>query len=493
MCTSDTVSTFVHPTHTPATLACSDPRQTPQEVVELDKTISDLEERLSRLKVKRLQALADQALICRIPSEILSRIFELGTHENLHLLPTISLVSRYWRQLALSTPMLWSYVKLDHEWNYGRGADFIRKIKTYMQRSQSCKILVDLDFRYCESLAEARAMLDELQPHLNRCFSFRVSVPDWDWMGAVKEHSGAMRPNLEEVSLRIDPSDGEETAPVTVLTGLFPRLKSIILEQTPLACINAEVPALRRFYVIRDKRYHSSARIRVPLKELLATVTSALTLEDLRIQSAMFSLDGADSIFYGNPTLVSIPNLTDLSISFVDSTNVGLLLDSVSLPSLYRLAIQMESNTEDSMQWLSRMSLTCNEHLPSLRHLELRTCNVDGAALAPFVQALHHMPQLTALALCSPPTGNLGARLFDLMAGGPAVTGRWLLPNLQALCVQSCRDITGYELLRLLRARQGLMVPDVQDIRVLRIAPCYPLDVDIVDLLKQNVDTLQLI
>ncbi|TDL18791.1 hypothetical protein BD410DRAFT_728147 [Rickenella mellea] len=469
-----------------------DPRSIPLEVVEIDKRISELEEELSQLKIRRLEAFATRALITRIPPEILSRVFELVVHETLQALPTISLVSQYWRNLALETPTLWSYIKLDSDWNYpgAPGSEFTRKIKTFTTRSQACKILVDLDFRYCDSLGEARNILRELQPHLSRCFSFRVSVPDWEWMAAVKEACTEMRENLEEVSLRIDPADSEDLAPVTLLSGVYPRLKSIILEQTPLACVHAELPAVRRFYLVRDQRYHSGGRIRVSLKEFLTALTSAEMLEDVRVQSAAFYLDGTEPIFQRMPTLVAINRLTDLSISHVDSANVGNFLESISLPSVVRLAVQMDSNSDDNMQWLTRISRNCSTRMPSLRHLELRACSVNGAALVPFVSALHDLAQLTALALISPPSGQIGPRLFNLMAGGPTLTGGWILPNLQALCVQNCGDISGHELLRVVRARRGTSVPDVKDVRVLRVVP-NTIEDDIIDVLRQNVDSLQ--
>lgn len=449
---------------------------------------------MTKLKLEREKILANQALITRIPSEILSRVFELSTYENNDIVQTLSLVSRYWHQIALGTPSLWSYVRLDQAWNFGRNQELIRKIRTYMARSKDAKILVDLDFHWCEGLVEARLLMNELRPHLGRCFSFRISVPDWDWMALVKEYTQIMSECLEEVSLRINNTeDTEEQPAVAVISGLYPHLKSIILEQTPLACIRAETPELRCFYLIRDQRVHSVTKIRLNLKEFLTNLVASETLEDLRLQSVMFYLDGADSVFHGFPSQVVIPNLTNLSIAFLDSSNLSLFLCSVSLPNLERLAVQMDSPSEDNMHWLTQISLTCSQTFPLLEHLELRGCHIDGAALVPFVRALHNMPQLTALALCSPPTGNIGSKFFDLLAGGPALTGRWILPNLEALCVQNCRDVYGHELLRLVQARQGLSVPDVKDITVLRIATYGSLDADVVEQLKQNVDTLQII
>ena len=472
----------------------SDPRPPHQELVQIDEEMEELEKKLEELQLKRLQVLAKHALINRIPPEILSRVFELGNHEDQNILHSLYLVSKHWRKVALDTPTLWSYVRLDHCWSYGRAVDFRRKVGVYMERSQAARILVDLDFRYCESIDEARLLMESLKPHLHRCFAFRASVPDWDWMAIVKHYTTEMGPVLEEFALRIDPGDNEDAAPVTILQGNYPCLHTITLEQTPLACVRAEIPHLERFHLVRDTRYHTNQRIRVALRELLAILTATDTIVDVCLQSAIFFLDGSESIFWNEPELIVIPQLTDLTISFIDSTNIGLFFDTISLPSLFRLAIQMETGPEsDNVTWLARLANTCNVRMPNLRQLELRSCNFDGGGLAHFVRALHSMSQLSALGLSAPPNGNLGSKLFDLLAADPVRMGRWILPNLEALSVSGCRDVSGHELLRVVEARRDAPRDEVCLIRMLRIFPCYTLDNEIVDQLKESVEVLKII
>ena len=404
-----------------------DPRETPAEIVELDKIKFQISKQsLARLKLKRCQIQADRALISRIPPELLSRIFELGVHDHLPLLPNLSLVSRHWRSITLITPSLWSHIRLDHNWGYGRTTAFLQKLATHLERSQACKLQVDVDFRFLDVFPDVLTVMTQLEPHLQRCFYFRASVPDWDWMAAVRERSHGLGPCLEELYLRIDPSDSEDQNPITFLQTPCPRLHTIVLEHTPLTCIRPaspttplSLPALRKLHLIRDQRYHSSSRIGIPFKELLDTISSTPSLVEMRIQSAIFLLDGTEPIFHPNPTLTTIPLLSSLSFNFIDTTNTSLLLDSLSLPSLHRLSIQMEANNEETTHWLSRLSApspSCpsESRFPNLRHLDLRACNIDGSALFPFIRALHALPHLTALALSSPPSGTLGAKLFDL-------------------------------------------------------------------------------
>lgn len=467
-----------------------------------------------------MHILSSNALINMIPPEVLGRIFELGTHENIHLVPTLTLVSRRWRSAAIHTPSLWSYIKLDHDWNYGRGAELVRKIKVYMARAGSAKICVDLDFRYCESLSEARTLMNTLRPHLARCFSFRASVPDWDWMAVVAEVADNMHAALEAFALRIDPGDAEETAPIPFLRGTFPRLRTVTLEQTPLACVFSRIsaPALRRFDLVRDTRYHTSQRIRLGLREYLNALASSPVLESVKLQNAVFALEGNETcIFYASPERTCIPSLTHLSFCGVDASNIALLLDAIELPSLFSLFVQMDYSgggdgggggpggmgniggaglgSDLSSSWLTRLASAAHSgRLPSLRHLELRNCTTDGAsALGPLVQALHALPKLQAFGICAPPSGCAGARLFELLAGGPGRTGRWLVPELCALRLAGCRDVTGHEVLRVVQARADADEGEgVKRLRMVRLAPCYPLDPEVVDTLRSSVSELRM-
>lgn len=148
----------------------SDPREFPSEIIEIDNRVSDLEAELSRLKLQRSQILANRALVSRIPPELLSRIFELGVYDHLPLLPDLSLVSRHWRHITLTTPSLWSHIRLDHSWGYGRIASFLQKLTTHLDRSQACKLQIHVDFKFVDIHADALAVMSLLEPHLERCF-----------------------------------------------------------------------------------------------------------------------------------------------------------------------------------------------------------------------------------------------------------------------------------------------------------------------------------
>lgn len=471
-------------------LSTSDPRTKTPDLAAVDKAIDNLETDLALLKLKRSHLLAERALIGRIPPEILSDIFEHGVYDDVRLLPTLSLVSRHWRNISLATPSLWTYIMLDEDWGYGRPAHFMRKIRMHIERSQACKLFVELDAHFIESLTDLRHIMSLLQPHLHRCFWFYISVPDWEWMAAAREYVQNLGPALETLEICIDLTDDDQFRPFTLLHQPCPHLYSIVLEHAPLLCVDVDLPSLKRLHIIPDQRYRTQP-IGVSFKELLAKLTVIPTLRELRVQSSVFLLDGTEDVLAGSPVPTTLSSLTTLSFNLVESTNISLFLESTYLPALSRLCVQMESTPRENMHWLLRISHATPTRFPALRYLDLRACSIDGPGLASFVRALQQLPQLTGLALSSPPSGSLGQKIFDLLATGPATRGAWLLPRLQGLCVQFCRDLTGHELLRVVRARNTVSDPEVEDIKYLRIEWCYSLDPDALEQLMALVETVR--
>jgi hypothetical protein len=474
---------------------------------------------------------------------------------------------------------------MDDAWGY-HGDDarppseaFLDKTRIQLSRSHDAKLYIDIDFRYLDNMSDVRNIMKELQPHLHRAFFFRTLLPDWDWMVAVRDHSVRLGLSLEELHIHIDTADAEEQLPVTFLSVPCPRLNKVVLEHTPLTCIRPHsnvssppespssstltlpppdiplpttlLPSLQHLHLIRDTRQGSSMRFSIPFSLLLTTLSTTPTLRTLHIQSAFFLLTGCEHIFQRQPTKLIMPQLVELTFNFVDTTNIGLFLENVDCQSLKTLKIRMDGSagsTEDSVGFLARVcgpspgtwaALDTIPHQPSysrnpfssLRHLDLRGISTTGPAIYSFIRALHSLPQLTALALSSPPSGCFGSRIWKLL-GEPCVSApslawegssserdrqTWILPALQALVIQNARDVYGHDILRLVRARkaasagsrgagrgmQTIVDADdmqqteggdgaVAEVTYLKISGCYTLnrDGEIVNELKMFVRTV---
>ena len=449
------------------------------EIIELDETVAALEAEIARLKIRRSKILANEALIRRLPPEILGRIFELGTHECAHLPQTLSLVSRSWRTLALDTPVLWTYITFDQTLGRGTSDQFLRKAKTYLQRSHTCKFLVDIDCRYVDIIEDLLDIFLLLEPHLHRCFAFHAFFMDWDeTITIVRDHIQGLGPSLESLSIRIDSSDNDDPVSFPLLSAPCPRLQTVVLEQAPLKTIGeafAGFGRLTTLHLVRDHRCISRAptHIGVSLADLLSRLAALPMLTELCIQSTSMQFDD-EHMLLASPALTTVPSLKYLICNLIDSTTLSLFLESTLFPNLERLRVQMCDTLDDiGVQWLQHVTSISPPRLPSLRYLDLRACNVEGAALFPFIRALRQLPELTALALSSPPSGCIGVKLFDVLALGQTKAEK-ITPKLRALCLQNCRDVTGHELVRLVHSRYGSS--DTGTIEYLKLAQCYALD-----------------
>ncbi|KAI8976628.1 hypothetical protein BD414DRAFT_159710 [Trametes punicea] len=470
------------PENDPATdIRSVDPRPLPPEVVEIDKNIAELESQLAALKHKRERLLGDHAPISRLPPEILCRIFELGVDEYSDLILTINLVSRHWRDVALACPVLWTYIVLDMEWGWRMPA-FLRKLRAHLQRSQGAKLHVDLDLCQVDDIA-AQTVMTELRPHLARCFSFLVFVPNWARMHIVRENATELGPALESLYLRIDYSQAEVEDPVCMLTQPCPRLVQLKLEHAPLDCVNVALPALRQVLLCRDLSCHSSIKIGFPFKALMSRLTAS-SLLCFEMCSAVFNLDAAEDTLCASPNLYELPDLEQASFSDVDSASISLFLDSTSLPNLLALSV----HSGDDIHWITRVSLF-PQRFPSLRVLDLRNINLTGAGLSPFMRALHQLPQLTGLGLTSPSTGLIGSRFFEMLAAGPETIGEWILPRLEALCFQACPDVSGHDLLGVVTARRA--AAQVSNLSYVKFSQCYNVDPQAVERLESLVHTVR--
>ncbi|KAG8734709.1 hypothetical protein FRC10_011523, partial [Ceratobasidium sp. 414] len=148
------------------------------EVLKLYEAITDL---------KKLRNTSTMLVpINRLPTEVLAYTFDGAVSESnlpqarwskaqkpAEVAVLLASVSSHWRQVALATPALWSYIDLDP-----RGQ--LEYQRLWLERSASHP----LHIRFCKaspsyhSLAQERAVADLIQPHLPRCQSLCLSLSE---------------------------------------------------------------------------------------------------------------------------------------------------------------------------------------------------------------------------------------------------------------------------------------------------------------------------
>lgn len=181
--------------------------------------------------------------IRRLPVELLSHIFILGSQDSAYFPVTISHVCHQWRRIALQTPSLWRRVTLSPK---------ERMWKERIRRSRACTLDVQLlpsPFKISKSLGRSARTPDKpvidldpysiqwhmhmVIPYLTRWRSFEVAFPSYApclWKAALSRicsRRGAQAPQLEDLHLTYRQNDDPEA--FTLFSGSAPKLRSVTL------------------------------------------------------------------------------------------------------------------------------------------------------------------------------------------------------------------------------------------------------------------------
>jgi hypothetical protein len=119
-------------------------------ITDLREALSTLESKMASLMSERErlersleQAVRLQAPIQHLPSELLASIFTIGVlgaeEEDTLMLSNIVLVCRYWADVAMNTPILWSRVVVSNHVS-------LDKARRRLSRSKSVPLHVDINF-----------------------------------------------------------------------------------------------------------------------------------------------------------------------------------------------------------------------------------------------------------------------------------------------------------------------------------------------------------
>lgn len=129
------------------------------------------------------------ALVSRLPDELLGYIFAIGMAEfsgnestsrptsGLTYALATSCVSHSWRRIALSTPLLWTYIIYD----YPMMADDIPdpyRLSLYLERSRT--EMLDISITYEPRMAGPLSrLMHQLQPHFRRCRRLEFNLSNY--------------------------------------------------------------------------------------------------------------------------------------------------------------------------------------------------------------------------------------------------------------------------------------------------------------------------
>jgi len=340
------------------------------------------------------QAVRLQSPIQRLPCEILASIFVTGVFEaddeDPLMVSTLMLVCRYWSDVAINTPVLWSNIAVSTH-------DSLEKAQRKLRRSKSYPLDITINFgprneqssNVTESVIHA---MDLVRPALWRTKSFSLSVPNRPQAHAALIRCREDAPLLEFLSIRIFHSmqdDHYSSPPLPLFNGHTPRLRSCSFTSFNFAW---NIQVVSRLRVLKLGGYWNVFSPSVPT--LLQILNECPELEEFALRN--LSDADSDACDYGQtwiPTkLVHLPRLVKASFYYAGITRMRMILNQLSFPALQTLELCYLDDLTPLLERLKLQSLTA---FP-LRHLRIESSFFNELK---FVSLLSRLQSLVSLEL----------------------------------------------------------------------------------------------
>lgn len=415
--------------------AYADPLATPS-IPHLRQALLLLESEMANLRTKReeIESRLEQAVrtqcpspIHRLPCELLATVFALGVfpseeEEDPLMLPTLMLVSRYWHDIAINAPSLWSKIRIGNH-------NSVEKAARMLGRSKSVPLDISIDFndRYSRqgSISDVLTRtMNLLAPSIRRWKSFQLSVPNRLQANTALSHCVSEAPLLRVFTVHVFHSLQEDVVshpPDSLFGGSTPVLETCSLKSFHLGWDHS---LLRNLQAIKFDGYWNGSD---PSAAMVLGILRAcpgvreLTLRNLSDVSESRTLASSAD-------LIHLPQLVKISLYYSGSNRTLTVLDRICFPALERIDIGYLDDAGAFFEILHRQSLSS---LP-LQHLRVESVYFNEAKLGRLLQRL---PRLHTLELVD---------IEDLSSDALKVLSRpcggqpWICPGIQALSLEGC-------------------------------------------------------
>jgi hypothetical protein len=336
-----------------------------------------------------------QSPVLRLPSEILSSIFIIGVRQmgedDSLLVSTLMLVCRYWADVAIGTPVLWSKIEVSKHHS-------LEKAKRKLARSKSVPLDITINFGprpdqtsgVTESVIHA---MDLFGPALWRTKSFRLSVPNRPQAHAAILRCQENAPLLECLSIRIFHSIQEDhyarNPPLPLFNGHTPRLRSCSFTSFNFGW---DISTVSQLCVLKLGGYFNGFSPSVDT--LLNILHECPQLEELALRDMSdVDMDLCLSLEEEAATrTVQLPRLRKASFHCAGIMRSRMTLSQLSFPALESLEFCYLNNVTPILQRLENQSFTS---LP-LRYLRIESCLFNELK---FVSLLRRLTSLVTLEL----------------------------------------------------------------------------------------------
>ncbi|KDQ19636.1 hypothetical protein BOTBODRAFT_184596 [Botryobasidium botryosum FD-172 SS1] len=362
------------------------------EIARMDDELGDIdrrrEELLAELRILdsrrdsvaklRFASAATIAPIGFLPSELLGHIFMCGTQQDPQSFPhLVSQVSRMWREVALHTPALWSYIELYDDYTYERA-------QIRMERSRATPLDISYNYgTYTDHMTpfDVVEMMDFLIPFSPRWRSLSLRFASAANLQIALLKCYQHTPILEKLYLETPEIDAGfllEVHPADFLGGTIPAIRSLTFRNVYLGCTPAllsHVTYLHLSDIFKLPGLTWSVLASAPLRHLVLDELGEFGSEDITFP------------------LATLPSLQKLILSHVSEFIALQALFCIDMPSLSHLTI-ISINGHRAFPWSSSRNVELSRRLPSLRHLAVRFGTFSHIT---FEHILRIMPALVGL------------------------------------------------------------------------------------------------
>lgn len=412
----------------------------------LDTQVASLLSKRQELESHLEQAVRSQSPIFRLPEELVSLIFVTGVcdagDEDPLMISSLMLVCRYWRDIAVNTPELWSTICISPH-------DSIEKARRRLARSKSVPLDVTINFSprvdnpsaVTENIVRA---MDLLRPALWRTKTFRLSVPNRPQAHAALLRCKEDAPFLETLSICIYHSmqDDHHASPcLPLFNGYTPRLQSCSFTSFNFGWDGRIMSGLRVLHLGGYWNGYSPS-----VETLLDVLRGCPDLQELALRNMtdadVDNLTHHDQEFSA-AKVVRLPRLTKASFYYAGNIRTRLLLSQVTFPALQSLDLSYLDNLTPILEHLRQQSLTS---LP-LQHLRIESSLFNESK---FVNLLRRLMSLTTLELID--IEDISCFLLKNLSAPPA-SHPWICPKLERLNLDGCTTLEWDALRTLVESR----------------------------------------
>ncbi|CAL1712837.1 unnamed protein product [Somion occarium] len=414
----------------------------------LREALNSLESKMATLLSERdiLESRLEQAVrlqspVQRLPNELLASIFIQGVldmeEEDSLMLSSLMLVCRYWKEVAINTPILWSRVVAGTRHSLG-------KVRRKLERSKSVPLHVCVDFSPRvdnENVSTANIILamDLLQTSIWRWKSFRLTVPNRPQAHAALTRCQEEAPLLEILSIRILHSMQEDhfphRAPLPLFEGRTPCLKSCSFTSFNFGW---DMKLLSRLRVLKLGGYWNGFSPSVDT--ILGILKACPSLEEFALRNmsdvdpdscSMPEPDHSEHERTSDSRIIRLQRLRKLSFYYAGIVRTRTIMSLLSFPALETIELSFLDNVSPVIEHLRRQSLTS---LP-LRRMRIESCFFNELKM---VRLLRRLPSITMLEFidAEDATSNLLKTLST-----PPTAQTWICPRLTSLALEGCTNM----------------------------------------------------